>query len=152
MTKNPIQRGLQLANITLSSHKIAAMPRDHGHLIAKRALADQFTDTRGAVMKIGQFLASSETDDAFACLLKGIDAIPLASISPVIEQALNRPLTDVFSSIEESTAAASLGQVHQAILLTGQKVAVKVQYPLIADSVASEIKLLGLMPKLGPVK
>ena len=102
-----MQRGFQLANITLSSHKIAAMPRDHNHLIAKRALADQFADVRGAVMKIGQFLANSETDDAFACLLKGIDSIPLASISPVIEQALNRPLTDVFSSIEESTAARS---------------------------------------------
>ena len=134
------------------------MPRDHEHLIAKRALADQFADARGAVMKTGQFLASSETDDAFDCLLKGIDAIPLASISPVIEQTLNSPLTDVFSSVnspltdvfssvEESTAAASLGQVHQAILLTGQKVAVKVQYPTIADSVASEIKLLGFNNK-----
>ncbi len=147
MAKNLIQRGFQLANITLSSHKIAAMPRDYEHLIAKRALADQFADARGAVMKIGQFLASSETDDAFDCLLKGIAAIPLASISPVIEQALNSPLTDVFSSIEDSTAAASLGQVHQTILLTGQKVAVKVQYPTIADSVASEIKLLGFNNK-----
>lgn len=38
-------------------------------------------------------------------------------------------------------AAASIGQVHRAVLHSGEEVAVKVQYPGIADSIDSDMSM-----------
>jgi predicted unusual protein kinase regulating ubiquinone biosynthesis (AarF/ABC1/UbiB family) len=50
---------------------------------------------------------------------------------------------DVFASFEKQAfAAASLGQVHRAELTTGEKVAVKIQYPGIARTIRSDFRNL----------
>ena len=45
-----------------------------------------------------------------------------------------------------------MGQVHQATLLDGVNVAVKIQYPDIANAVEAEMRLAKLLPGLGPVR
>ncbi len=152
MAEGAFKRGLRLAHIALGAKKLNTMDGKDERAIARRALANQFADARGTIMKVGQLLAASDTGEHFDPLLKGIPAVCLASMTPVIEQALEQPIVSVFKSIDESTAAASLGQVHHAVLLNDEEVAVKIQYPDIADSVLSEVKLLGLMPGVGPIK
>ena len=71
---------------------------------------------------------------------------------PVLQEGLGRPVEEVFSSIDESEAAASLGQVHHAVLLDGTEVAVKLRYPDICDAVDAEMRLAGLVPGVGPAK
>ena len=52
------------------------------------------------------------------------------SIRRVVEEDLGKPIGSVFAEFETTpVAAASLAQVHRAQLITGEKVAVKVQYP-----------------------
>lgn len=102
-------------------------------------------------MKIGQLLADPTTDDPLRSLLSGIDALPFDELRPAIERSLGRSLEDVFSAFERAAVAASLGQVHRATLHTGDDVAVKVQYPFIADAVEAELRLAGLVPGIGPV-
>jgi hypothetical protein len=120
---------------------------------ARRALGDLFADARGVTMKFGQLLAgNSGQDDAFHSLISTIAPTPLRDIEPAIAAALGRPVDTVFEAIEESRHAASLGQVHKARLKSGETVALKVQYPGIAETVASEMRLFGLMPGVGPVK
>jgi len=152
MGEGLIRRGIRIANIALGAKKLSSIQDADQKAIAQRALANQFADARGTVMKVGQLLASADADNNFQQLVKGIDALPLDIIAPHIEASLGQPLDQVFESIDESIAAASLGQVHHAILLNGHEVAVKIQYPDIADKVHSEIKLIGLMPGVGPVK
>jgi len=62
----------------------------------------------------------------------------------VIESELHQPIDALFSSIDpEATAAASLGQVHRAVLAaTGQDVAVKVQRPDIARLVNMDLSTI----------
>ncbi len=146
-----VDRGLRIAKVALQANRLRKLDSESKKEIAKRALVSQFSDARGALMKVGQLLTASQ-DDSFDSLVKGIPAVELEGVLPSIEAALGKPLGSVFQSIEESDHAASLGQVHAAKLSDGKPVAVKVRYPDISDQVQAEIKLFGLMPGLGPVK
>jgi predicted unusual protein kinase regulating ubiquinone biosynthesis (AarF/ABC1/UbiB family) len=75
------------------------------------------------------------------------DALPPApfdQIQDVVESELGHPISDVFSVLDQACiAAASLGQVHQAVLAsTGETVAVKVQRPQIEPLVKVDLRAL----------
>jgi len=120
--------------------------------IAKRALVNLLSNSRGIPMKIGQFLSDGSEGDAFSALVHGIDPMPLCDMVPTLEESLGCSWEDVFQDVEESTAAASLGQVHRATLLDGTVTAVKIRYPDIVDAVRAELKLAGLLPGMGPAR
>jgi len=104
-------------------------------------------------MKIGQLMAAANNQHIeFNPLITSIKPLPLKQVLPVIESSLGCSWKKVFKSIDESRAAASLGQVHHAVLKNGEEVAVKAQYPDIQQAINSEMTLLGMMPEAGPVK
>lgn len=45
-------------------------------------------------------------------------------------------------------ASASIGQVHKGVLLSGEEVAVKIQYHQVKESIESDIQNLGLLLRL----
>jgi predicted unusual protein kinase regulating ubiquinone biosynthesis (AarF/ABC1/UbiB family) len=102
------------------------------------------------MIKLGQFLSSRADllpEPALAVLTSLQDEVPpepFDHVIRVIEGELKRPIEDVFSMIErKATAAASLGQVHKAVLAsTGETVAVKVQRPNIDQLVAMDLSTL----------
>ncbi|NJK79984.1 MAG: AarF/ABC1/UbiB kinase family protein [Chloroflexaceae bacterium] len=60
-----------------------------------------------------------------------------------IEAELQRPLTELFAAFEyEPMAAASLGQVHGAVLHTGEHVVIKIQRPNIASSMLTDLAII----------
>ncbi len=89
------------------------------------------------MIKLGQFLSSRVDllpEKAVAVLSSLQDEVPpapFAQVVQVLESELGKPVEEVFSLLERKcTAAASLGQVHKAILAsTGETVAVKIQRP-----------------------
>ena len=71
---------------------------------------------------------------------------PFAVVRRVVEHELRTELRDVFAVFDQKPmAAASLAQVHGAVLHDGQRVAVKVQYPEIAQLVQSDLANLRLL-------
>ena len=68
----------------------------------------------------------------------------------VIEEDLEGPISEVFSSFqEEPIAAASIGQVYRATLAEdGREVAVKVQYPGVASAVRADMQNLDMIMRL----
>jgi ubiquinone biosynthesis protein len=73
--------------------------------------------------------------------------LPFAEIRPVIEEVTG-PIGEVFSSVdEEPLAAASLAQVHRAVLKDGTVVALKVQRPGIADIIETDLGILRSMAR-----
>ncbi len=102
------------------------------------------------MIKLGQFLSSRADllpEEALAVLGSLQDEVPPAPFShvvSVIETELGKPIDQVFSTFERKcTAAASLGQVHKAILAsTGEEVAVKIQRPNIDQLVRSDLSTL----------
>ena len=115
---------------------------------------------KGAAMKVGQVASFMDTG-AFppefqeriqAKLAELRDAAPRVSFKDmrkVIEHDLGERLADVFTEFdEEAVAAASIGQVYRARLADGREVAVKVQYPGVAQAVRSDLQNLGLIMRV----
>ena len=102
------------------------------------------------MIKLGQFLSSRADllpEEALAVISALQDEVPPAPFShvvSVIESELGKPVEEVFSVLErKAAAAASLGQVHKAVLArTGQPVAVKVQRPNIDRLVRSDLSTI----------
>ena len=102
------------------------------------------------MIKLGQFL-SSRADllpqpalDVLSSLQDEVPPAPYSHVVSVIESELGHPVSELFSSLEpEATAAASLGQVHKAVIATtGEVVAVKVQRPNIQQLVDMDLSTI----------
>ncbi len=106
-------------------------------------------ELRGGIAKLGQ-LASVRADlvgpiwaSELATLQDRVPPVDTAAIRARIEAELGAPITEVFREFtDEPLAAASLAQVHAAVLLDGTPVAVKVQVPGIEDVIAADIAAL----------
>jgi ubiquinone biosynthesis protein len=103
-------------------------------------------ELRGGALKVGQFV-SSRVDllppayvDALGRLQDRVPPLAIEAIRARIEHELGAPLDDVFSELEPTPlAAASLAQVHGAVLRDGTRVAVKVQVPGIEDIIETDL-------------
>jgi predicted unusual protein kinase regulating ubiquinone biosynthesis (AarF/ABC1/UbiB family) len=102
---------------------------------------------RGVIIKLCQAIATRA--DVFPPefvdeLKKCHDAVPpkpFAVVRAAVERELERPLGALFAEFDERPiASASLAQVHAARLLSGEPVAVKVQYPDIEDIVRTDLR------------
>lgn len=115
-------------------------------------LFESATNLKGVLIKIGQFLSARVDflpDEYTDVLSKLQDQIPPADFN-IIKNRLIEELGEepsiIFKSFNEAPiAAASLGQVHEAVLKNGDRVAVKIQYPKIEDVVKADLKALKLI-------
>jgi len=114
--------------------------------------AEVLGDMKGAVMKLGQILSFVDVDgvvpapyrQGFQSVMARLqdDVPPLApdEIAAVIEVELGAPPREIFAFFSpRPIAAASIGQVHLARLEDGTELAVKVQYPGVADAVRADM-------------
>jgi predicted unusual protein kinase regulating ubiquinone biosynthesis (AarF/ABC1/UbiB family) len=117
------------------------------------AQAREFThlamDMGGLIIKIGQHL-STRIDilpkEYIQELAKLLDAVPPENIKAIkssLEQELGGPPGEVFAAFNDTPiASASLGQVHEARLHSGERVAVKVLRPGIEDIIDTDLRSL----------
>jgi len=131
-----------------------------------RELVKQLGQMRGAAMKVGQVLSTvdftaipeserEEFKQTLATLRDDVPPLPFNKIEKLLKDELGEKLSDVFDTFEEEAfAAASIGQVHRATTTEGKAVAVKIQYPGIAEAVETDLRnmqvLLPLIKRLAP--
>jgi predicted unusual protein kinase regulating ubiquinone biosynthesis (AarF/ABC1/UbiB family) len=110
---------------------------------------------KGVLMKIGQM--ASYVDEGLApsvrrTLSRLQDSVPPMSAelaAGMVEQELGMPPDRLFAEWDpEPIAAASIGQVHRAITRDGRAVAVKVQYPGIAEAIAADLQNVALLRRM----
>ncbi|MCV3765949.1 ABC1 kinase family protein [Rhizobium sp. TRM95796] len=126
-----------------------------------RKAADQLSRMRGAAMKLGQMASLDpgeflppEMQAIFSQLRSSAHFMPPGQLSACLASAWGPDWRRHFSQFDMTpVAAASIGQVHRAVLVSGRAVAVKVQYPGVArsidadiDNVATFLRLSGLVP------
>ncbi len=117
----------------------------------------------GVMIKLGQFFASrvdilpKEIIDELSSLQDEVPAEPFDAIRAALERELNRPIDQIFASINPTpAAAASLGQAHQVVLKSGERAIVKVQRPGIETLVTVDLQAVrtaaSWIRRYGPIR
>jgi predicted unusual protein kinase regulating ubiquinone biosynthesis (AarF/ABC1/UbiB family) len=153
------QAGTHAANVTRSEagRRVALERR---HIEAAEQIVAALGTMKGAAMKVGQVMSfldvglvpeeyREEFQHKLAALRDAAPTVTFKDMRRVIEDELGEELGDVFAEFDqEPVAAASIGQVYRATLLDGRRVAVKVQYPRVAEAVRADMQNLGLILRL----
>jgi ubiquinone biosynthesis protein len=113
-------------------------------------------------IKLGQLL-STRADllppsyvDALARLQDEVEPFPYSDVIAIVEEELGVRLSKAFAEFDSTpVAAASLGQVHRAVLRSGREVAVKVQRPNVREQIRNDLDALSeiapLLDRVGSV-
>jgi len=123
------------------------------HVRTAESYAELLGRSKGALMKAGQMLSFASVGPAVpaelqpiyqAALVRLLDEAPPMEgelARAVLERELGLRTESVFAQFDwEPLAAASVGQVHAARLHDGRAVAVKIQYPGVADAIDADLK------------
>ncbi|MFM7088578.1 MAG: ABC1 kinase family protein [Candidatus Paceibacterota bacterium] len=115
------------------------------------------SELRGPALKIGQMLSVLEVGlpediakpyrEKFMLLQDSVPPIPFRVVKKIIEKNLGDAAKDLSYLSETPVAAASIGQVHRGVY-KGYDVAIKVQYPGIAESINEDVKILRRYSKI----
>ncbi|MEV7077774.1 AarF/UbiB family protein [Streptomyces sp. NPDC093516] len=120
-------------------------------------------ELKGGAMKFGQALSVFESAlpeevagpyrAALTKLQEAAPPMPTRTVHGVLEERLGEGWQELFSEFEDKpSAAASIGQVHQAVWHDGREVAVKVQYPGAGEALLSDLNQLSRFSRLlGPL-
>jgi len=119
-------------------------------------VADQLAHLRGAAMKLGQMVSMDAGDvlppemtAILARLRDGAYHMPPAQLDRVLATEWGPGWRRRFAHFEATPiAAASIGQVHRATLPDGRQLAVKVQYPGVADSIGADVDNVATLLRL----
>jgi ubiquinone biosynthesis protein len=124
------------------------------HTIPER-LRMAFSELGPSFIKLAQILSTrpdlitGEYANEFKKLLDRVPPFSSGKARQIIETELNISLNDVFSDFDDfPVAAASIAQVHNATLKTGEKVIVKIQRPDIREIIEMDIIILNAIARL----
>jgi predicted unusual protein kinase regulating ubiquinone biosynthesis (AarF/ABC1/UbiB family) len=133
--------------------RLAGADSTEFHLRTAERYAELLGRSKGAMMKAGQIFSFASVSPAVPAEFQPIyqaalgrlrsDAPPMAPqlARAVLERELGGRTESAFAEFDwEPLAAASIGQVHAARLRDGRAVAVKIQYPGVADAIGADLK------------
>jgi predicted unusual protein kinase regulating ubiquinone biosynthesis (AarF/ABC1/UbiB family) len=152
-----VQRASSLARLSASTGAGYLTSRLRGELAEQRfhtetaeKMLELLGSMKGAAMKLGQIASFVDLDlppevqetyrEVLADLRDAAPPMDPEGIAAVVRDEFGAPPAEVFAAWQpEPIAAASIGQVHRARLHDGAEVAVKVQYPGVAEAVESDL-------------
>jgi predicted unusual protein kinase regulating ubiquinone biosynthesis (AarF/ABC1/UbiB family) len=151
--------GTRARNVARSA-EAAGEALDNRHIEAARRMVETLGRMKGAAMKIGQLASFIDTEflppeyrdlyqEQLATLRTSAPPMPWEKVRGVLEEEWAEPVDELFERFDrEAAAAASIGQVHRAVLCDGREVAVKIQYPGVAEAIRADMQNAGLILRL----
>ncbi|MDQ5894391.1 MAG: hypothetical protein QG596_652 [Actinomycetota bacterium] len=134
---------------------------DERHAETAAKMVETLGQMKGAAMKMGQFASFIDIDfipeeyreiyqEQLAKLRNDAPSMPWEDVVGVLEEEYDGDSVEsLFDFVEhEAFAAASIGQVHRGRLIDGRDVAVKIQYPGIAEALESDLKNAGMLVRM----
>lgn len=152
------RRGRRYAEVVsiAARHGLGSQLRGFGHgnapgreVKTARALRESLVEAGVTFVKLGQML-STRRDLLPPAYIRELETLqtqvspePWSVIEPALEESLGRPIGQVFAHLNTTPlAAASVAQVHEATLLDGSEVIVKVQRPKALGQVDQDIDII----------
>ncbi len=133
--------------------------RAHEDWSAPQRLRHAIEDLGPTFVKLGQILSTRPDlipPDYLVELAKLQDSAPpfaSAAARTLVENELGKPIDELFASFDDAPiAAASLGQVHCAVLPGGERVVVKVQRPHIDQTIKTDLEILFDLARLAQAR
>lgn len=141
--RHRVRQRLERSADALGAHRLSTTMRQ------AEALVSGLSDLKGAVMKAGQLLSIDASDllppeavELLGRLQSHAEPVPFESLRAVLEEDLGPGWPALLTDLDpRAAAAASIGQVHRA-RYEGRSVAVKIQYPGVAQSIDSDLAML----------
>ena len=142
------------------SDEVAQEKLEARHLETALKMVSILGEMKGAAMKLGQLASFIDTEflppeyaelyqEQLSKLRTSAPPMPWSKVSGVLDEEYGEPVSEHFAEFEEEAfAAASIGQVHRATLLDGRAVAVKIQYPGVAEALESDMRNAGMLVRL----
>lgn len=122
-----------------SAEVFVAFAKRHGGVYAKLA---QYISTLNHALP-------AEWTETCAQALSAVEPQPWGAVKEVFEADFGRRAEDVFASIEETPiASASIAQVHRAVLKSGERVAVKLQYPGLRARASADLSTMRFLASM----
>lgn len=120
-----------------------------------RRFTDRLARMRGAVMKMGQLMSMDGSDiftpeaaEIMSALRERAEPMPMSQLTQVLEREYGRDWSQRFRRFEFTPiASASIGQVHRAETRDGRRLALKIQFPGVRESIDSDIDNLAFMAR-----
>lgn len=138
-------------NVEFGTDEYSAL-KSKVHRRSAERLRDLCCANRGTFIKVGQhlgaldYLLPGEYTAALRVLHSRAPQSSMQEIRQVIREDLGKELSDLFVSFEETPqGAASLAQVHKAVLHDGRTVAVKVQHPKVQAQSSRDILVMEVL-------
>jgi predicted unusual protein kinase regulating ubiquinone biosynthesis (AarF/ABC1/UbiB family) len=142
------------------SPEAAGEALDKRHMEAAERMVETLGKMKGAAMKIGQLASFIDTEflppeyrdlyqNQLSQLRTSAPPMPWKTVREVLDEEWDEFPEELFEELEETpAAAASIGQVHRAVLPDGRQVAVKIQYPGVADALRADLQNAGMLMRL----
>jgi ubiquinone biosynthesis protein len=140
----------------LTRHKFLGALRGKNHWPPPHEVRETFEELGLTFLKFGQVLAMRRDllpdayIDELELLQDQLPALGIEAVRATVEIELGAKLTNLFASFSETPlGAATVAQVHEATLIDGRRVAVKVQRPGLEAMIATDIAALTYLVALG---
>jgi predicted unusual protein kinase regulating ubiquinone biosynthesis (AarF/ABC1/UbiB family) len=158
-TESARYAGTRARNVARSKEQ-AAEALENRHLEAAGRMVETLGRMKGAAMKIGQLASFIDTEflppeyrelyqEQLAQLRTSAPPMPWKKVSSVLDEEWEAPPEELFEDFDhDAAAAASIGQVHRAVLPDGREVAVKIQYPGVAEAIRADMQNAGMILRL----
>ena len=149
MTETGAAAGLKSSSVRMREILRILRQRDVVHGVPPEKLKDILEDLGPFYVKIGQLMSlhSDVLPVEYCVQLRKLHAavrpMPFEEVKAQIRAAYGREALDIFTELDPlPLGSASIAQVHQARLPDGRRVVVKVQRPLVRETVSQDIALL----------
>ncbi len=141
------------AGFKYAAHKATGQDFDQYVTDQAESMTKELGQLKGSLMKAGQMLSMygeyffpPQANEFLKKLQADSPPVEWAQMKSYLETYLDAELIDELDINPVSIGSASMGQVHQAVIKsTGEKIALKIQYPLLENAIDSDIKSLKVL-------
>ncbi len=150
-----VPRLMQILGV-LTRHKFLGALFGRGHWPPPKEVRETLEELGIVFLKFGQVLAMRRDllpaayTEELELLHDQLPAMSIAVVRARVKTELGAPVTALFASFDETPlGSATIAQVHEATMLDGRRVAVKVQRPGLNVKIATDMAALNYLVALG---